>query len=184
MSDFDPAAIAARSRSAGLAAGFPHPDPAELRRFYGRHDLTEDGVPTRVWEAEHLTLITPPYQLWASWGASITRLRCHVRVAESLMRVLAALLLEYPEPVQRTAAGIDVTGGVYNYRPQRGSASILSLHSWGAAIDMDPARNPHGTAWRPGVGLPARVVEVFADHGWAWGNRFAKPDPQHWQATL
>jgi len=37
--------------------------------------------------------------------------------------------------------GIDLFGGCVNIRLQRGSKTKWSRHSWGIAIDLDPARN-------------------------------------------
>jgi hypothetical protein len=60
----------------------------------------------------------------------------------------------------------------------------LSLHAWGAAIDLDPDYNPVGWAWRRDAGMiPMAVVELFEAAGWRWGGQFkGRKDCMHFQA--
>jgi hypothetical protein len=75
-------------------------------------------------------------------------------------------------------------GGTYNYRRISGSSN-LSLHAFGAAIDLDPDHNPLGMPWRADAGMmPMEVVEIFEAEGWKWGGRFqSRKDCMHFQAT-
>ena len=58
------------------------------------------------------------------------------------------------------------------------------MHSYGCAIDLDPANNPLGRAWRSDAGMiPRFVIEAFTAEEWTWGGRWARPDPQHFQAA-
>jgi hypothetical protein len=68
-------------------------------------------------------------------------------------------------------------GGLYNFRPIRG-ATHLSLHAFGAALDLNSETNPLG-----GSGdMNPQLVEVFAHFGFFWGGNFhARPDPMHFQ---
>jgi hypothetical protein len=125
-----------------------------------------------------------PYPLAASWDPAVTikRLRCHRRVAESLREILRAILGHYGSLESVRDNRMHLTGGVYNFRRISGSAR-LSMHSYGAAIDLDPERNPLGKAWEPGM-MPMEVVQIFEDAGWKWGGRVAhRPDCMHFQAT-
>jgi hypothetical protein len=73
--------------------------------------------------------------------------------------------------------------GCYNYR-QRKDGTKLSLHSWGAAIDLNAVRYPLGEPPDPTDPFVTEVVPVFTRHGWNWGGAWSKPkDPQHCQAT-
>jgi D-alanyl-D-alanine carboxypeptidase-like protein/putative peptidoglycan binding protein len=68
-------------------------------------------------------------------------------------------------------------GGIYNFRAIRGTTRRLSLHAFGAALDLNPDTNRLGTE---GDMSPA-IVEVFEHHGFFWGGRFHRPDPMHFQ---
>jgi hypothetical protein len=60
-------------------------------------------------------------------------------VADKFLSVFNDLLDHYGlDEIQRL--GIDLYGGCFNYRKMRGGSS-WSKHSWGIAIDLDPARN-------------------------------------------
>jgi hypothetical protein len=74
--------------------------------------------------------------------------------------------------------GLDVLGGTFNFRAIRG-ASSLSLHSYGAAIDLDPSNNALGDV--KGA-MPAFSVAIFKKHGATWGGDFkGRKDPMHFQ---
>lgn len=160
---------------------WPKDSTEELRRFYGEIALGADGRPTVAWESRTLVLIPTPFPLRLSWDTSksVRRVRCHWKVAESLGRILEALLREFPDPESRSAARIDLFGGCYEFRARRGG-NRLSLHAWGAAWDMDPAGNPLGQE----TSLHPRVVrEIFAAEGWRSGADFSRPDPMHYEAV-
>lgn len=72
-------------------------------------------------------------------------------------------------------------GGGYNFRLMRRSTR-LSLHSWGCAVDFDPARNGFGDTTPHFEHFPA-VLNAFANQGWTWGGKWSKPDGMHWQAA-
>jgi hypothetical protein len=68
-------------------------------------------------------------------------------------------------------------GGTFNQRPI-GSTSLPSMHSFGIAIDINPAAFPQGQL----TNLPdPGIVGIFQDHGFHWGAFFEKPDPMHFQ---
>ena len=163
---------------------WPHDDRARLEKFYGVHELTADGVPTTAWENTHLTLIQTPYPMRLAWQPEtvVHRIRCHDRVADSLTRILRAILTHYGSPEAVTAARMDLFGGCYQYRRIGGSAK-LSTHAWGAGIDLDPDRNPRYHPWDPIHGVPEAVRDAFAVEGWIWGGTFHTPDPMHFQAA-
>jgi hypothetical protein len=61
-------------------------------------------------------------------------------VAEAMSRVFSKLHSEYGN-AKLAELGIDRFGGCLNVRLKRGSKSAWSIHSWGCAVDLDPARN-------------------------------------------
>ena len=105
----------------------------------------------------------------------ITRIRCHKLVAADLQNILAEIL----------HAGLwdalGTFGGCYADRGQRGDASKPSTHTWGIALDFNPAVFVRGTTCK----LPRveHAFSIFESHGWRWGNHFTVPDPMHVQAA-
>jgi hypothetical protein len=87
----------------------------------------------------------------------------------------------------------------FNDRRVIGTESI-SMHAYGAAIDVNPVQNPaydrvggvrtlvpkSGAAYaarKPRrLGMAESVMRIFAEHGFTvWGGRFRDPDYQHFQ---
>lgn len=165
---------------------WPREIRSELDAFYGKHVLKADGTPTSAWVKAHLTIIRLPYPMVPSWQPedTVTRIQCHRLVAESLRTILQQILDHYGSVDSVRSARMQLYGGAYNYRRISGSAN-LSLHAYGAAIDLDPEHNPLGRAWAPDAGMmPQEVVQIFADQGWKWGGNFhSRPDCMHFQAT-
>ena len=165
---------------------WPHDDPASLDAFYGPLSLGRDGRPTRKWEGEHLESITSPYPLAIAWmpGVTVRRVLCHRKVAGSLARIFAAILAHYGTPEAVAAARMHLYGGCYAFRPVRGG-NRLSVHAYGAAVDLDPEGNPLGKEHDCGpLMMPAPVVAIFEAEKWTWGGRFRnRPDCMHFQAA-
>lgn len=67
----------------------------------------------------------------------------------------------------------------WNWRLIRGSAS-RSLHSFGVALDIDPATNPQGKPLR--TDIPWYVRSLAASHGITWGGSWKRrPDAMHFE---
>lgn len=100
---------------------------------YGKPNITGEG---------YLTTIKLPYPMRIAWDTDrqIFTMRCHKLVANNFVAVFNDILSEYGIKKIKEL-GIDLYGGCFNYRNKR-SGSIPSKHSWGIAIDLDPARNP------------------------------------------
>lgn len=89
-------------------------------------------------EGTYLTKIQLPYPMVYD-GKQVWNMRCHKLVADKFLAVFNDLLDHYGyEKIKEL--GIDRYGGCFNYRVMRGGTQ-LSRHSWGVAIDLDPARN-------------------------------------------
>lgn len=96
----------------------------------------QPGDPTK------LTILTLPYPMRIAWDLSktVTKIQCHKLIALKLNGVFEDILGYYGiEKIK--ALGIDLYGGCVNVRLMRGSKTKWSRHSWGIAIDLDPARN-------------------------------------------
>jgi hypothetical protein len=105
----------------------------------------------------------------------------HARAAPALARVAARL---------RRAIASDGTlapfvaklGGTLNERTIAGT-DRPSAHSWGIAIDLDPAR---ATYWRWQRGgwrnrMPQAIVDAFEAEGFIWGGRWFHFDTMHFE---
>lgn len=86
------------------------------------------------------TYVDLPYKMKLAWDTSISisRFKCHEKVARPIERVLTRVLDHYGNQV--SDLGLDLFGGCLNVRAMRGGTQY-STHSWGIAIDFDPARN-------------------------------------------
>lgn len=119
---------------------------AQIIKKYGEPD--EAG--------SYLATIDLPYPMRIAWDKkqSVRKMRCHKLVAENFKRVFSELLATYGL-LELQRLEIDIFGGCFAYRKMRGG-SDWSRHSWGIAIDLNPAKN----------GLKTKVIN----------SQFAKPE--------
>jgi len=85
--------------------------------------------------------LTLPYKMKIAWDLdkSLTRFSCNAKVKEPFERIFVGTLEHYGmDAIQEM--GLDLFGGCLNVRKIRGGRS-WSTHAFGAAIDLDPARN-------------------------------------------
>jgi hypothetical protein len=127
-----------------------------------------------------------PYQMRLSWdkGVIINSMSCHEKVAPSLKRIFNDIKKNYSMDEIRKH-GFDLYGGCYVVRKIRGG-SRWSTHSWGCAIDLDPARNGLRTKWKDAYfSRPecAKFVEAFEKEGWYSLGKNRNYDAMHWQAA-
>jgi hypothetical protein len=162
---------------------FPKGNQPALRAFYGNPDTNFDGMPETKWEAENLVSIIPPYRMVLAWDKKRTlhTIRTHKKCAASLLRILTRIKNHYGTQEAIEAARMHLYGGCYNFRLKRG-ISELSVHAYGAAIDLDPANNGLGKKYGRGM-MPLVVVNIFKEEGWKWGGLFHRPDCMHFEAT-
>jgi hypothetical protein len=159
---------------------WPHQDGAALNQFYGNPQGVGDQVNPQ-WEAGNIAFWRPPYPMFYSdkkkspftRGLRVHR-RCHGTFTAAFTDVLQTLGHEFIVEHR-----LDISGGAFNYRNERGG-SRLSVHSWGCAIDIDPAHNPFPARWRKGMVDP-RFCEILEKHGFTWRGRNADIDPMHFQ---
>jgi len=126
------------------------------------------------WQTEMLQSITLPFAIPLSWdrATSVERITCHKLLAEICTQVFA----------QIQSAGLQnkITsfGGCFSFRPQR-TGAMLSAHSWGIALDLNPQTNVQGTAGDMDPGL----VAIFKKAGFSWGGDWQGKvrDPMHFQ---
>ena len=153
---------------------WPRQDYASMVRFYGP-------------VGERQTRLVLPYTMRLAWerGVTVSRITCHELVAPSLGRVLRAILAAYGEAKIREL-GLDLFGGCLNVRRMRGGTS-WSIHSWGAAIDLDPDRNMlRETSRTARFARPEYepMLKAFADEGWLSLGVSRNYDWMHFQAAV
>jgi len=105
---------------------------AQVIKKYGSPNETGAG---------YLVTINLPYHMRIAWDtdSSVNTMRCHKLVADKFLAVFNYLLVRYGYD-RIKELGIDLYGGCFNYRRMR-NGSAWSMHAWGVAIDLDPARN-------------------------------------------
>ncbi len=96
----------------------------------------------------------------------------------SLKAVMADIAREQPA-VQRALG----TAGMLCCRLVRGSATAISNHSWGTAIDLtlNGVLDAYGDD-KVQYGLTL-IAPIFNRHGWYWGAAFRKEDAMHFEGS-
>lgn len=120
-------------------------------------------------DVDNFTVIDLPYPMRIAWDTTktVNRMQCHKLAVEPFKAVFRDLLAHYGLPeLQRL--GIDLFGGCVNVRLMRGSKTKWSRHSWGIAIDLDPARNQ--LKWGNDKAQFAKpeyrpMIDIFYKHG-------------------
>ena len=161
----------------------PWPDQNDVDTFYG-DPRAKDGGPSMLWVADNLVYVKAPWPLVTSWdGRPVRAIRIHRECAKSLEAVLDAVWTASGKDEKVIEEwGMHLYGGGYEFRPMKGG-DRLSMHSWGCAVDFDPARNGLGDPTPRFAGCPD-VLAAFAAERWVWGGEWKKPDGMHWQAAI
>jgi len=127
-----------------------------------------------------------PYPMRLAWDVrkTITRFSIHEKVHDSALRCFLRIADEY-DAEGRKLIGADLFGGCLNVRKMRGG-NAWSMHSWGIAIDFDPARNQ--LKWgrdRARLAQPdcQRFWRIWEDEGWVSLGRAKNYDWMHVQAA-
>jgi len=168
------------------------PKQSEVDSFYG-NPRGQNGGPSILWEKRNLVTIPCPWKLFTAWDTrmEVKRIRIHGKCADSLTRVLAQAWEQSGKKQEAIEAqGLHLFGGSYNFRLMRGSTR-LSMHSWGCAVDFDPANNGLGD-YTPKIQPGSLIVKCFKAEGWTWGGDWngnlkvadeRRPDAMHFQAA-
>ena len=153
----------------------------ELNEFFGNPAGAHNGAdPT--WQAANLVPLTPPYPMKFSWGPPVAHLLFHRKVKDAFGEALLEIKKLYGTQADIEQHRMHLTGGSFMFRLMRGSATKLSIHSWGAALDIDPQHNPFPARWRPGF-IPQEAAAVFQKCGLIWRGANGDDDPMHFQAV-
>lgn len=163
-----------------MAYNWPKDTLAAKIAFYGDPRGANGESPT--WRKRVETRIIPPWQMSYA-GKPIKSIAIHAKCAKALSEALAAIRARFSD---RDIARYHLYefGGTFAYRLIRGSATNLSNHSWGIAIDLAPSLNELGDVRfgdEPNE-FPLGVVKCFADVGARWGGNYhGRRDPMHFE---
>ena len=122
------------------------------------------GVPNKAGKG-YITYIKSPFTMYYE-GKPLKKLAIHKLIADKFLAALTDILNYYGE-AEIKRLGINKTGGTFNYRLMRGGSS-LSMHSWGTAIDLDPANNTFkGNSKNSTFAKPEykKMIDIFYKHG-------------------
>jgi len=110
------------------------PKQSDVSAFFGPHGVKGGVRPP-------LKKVSCPWKLKLAWNLnqSVSGISIHEKCADSLERVLADIRSSYSDQ-EIADLRLDHYGGSYNPRKMR-NGSKWSMHSWGIAIDWDPAHN-------------------------------------------
>lgn len=166
------------------------PKQRDCDDFYG-NPRGPNGTASSRWMASNLVFVPVPWVMVTAWApyARVRKIYFHQKCSAALSEVLANIWQEAgKKQVIIDQWGMNLFGGSFAFRTMRGSSS-LSMHSWGCAIDFDPARNGLGD-YTP-ILTPSHPVALCfkkagAVHGADWnGNQKVlderRPDAMHFQ---
>jgi D-alanyl-D-alanine carboxypeptidase len=154
------------------AALAPQDDPGRIRNraFF-------DKMYGDCWRGEVTPLLVPVVWLPHSWGHTVRATSVN-GVAARLAEV-SAELDALPAPVKRY---VYPPAGTYNCRTVADTGEP-SMHSWGAAIDINAAHAGYWLWPRAGSAdtLPAEIIDIFERHGFIWGGKWSHYDTMHFE---
>jgi D-alanyl-D-alanine carboxypeptidase len=154
------------------AALIPQADPGRVRSraFF-------DKMYGDCWRGEVAPRLVPVVWLPHSWGGRV-RMTAVNGVADRLAEV-SEELDNLPASVRRY---VYPPAGTYSCRTVADTGEP-SMHSWGAAIDINMAYAAYWLwprATRAGA-LPAEIIEIFERHGFIWGGKWSHYDTIHFE---
>jgi hypothetical protein len=131
----------------------------QITKKYGTPNITGSG---------YLVKINLPYKMRLAWDTDtyVSTMMCHKLVADKFTSIFKDILAHYGYDKIKEL-GIDLFGGCFNYRKMR-NGSAWSTHSWGIAIDLDPARNTlNETSRTARFARPEYkpMIDIFYKHG-------------------
>jgi hypothetical protein len=136
---------------------------------------------------ENQTQIVLPYEMYLAWDSKskVKKVTCNEKCAKSLHSIFEKTLKTYGL-VDIQKLKLDSFGGCLNVRKMRGSTTSWSIHSWGAAIDLDPNNNM--LRWgRDKAAFAKKEYEEFwrivESEGWTSLGRVKNYDWMHFQAA-
>jgi hypothetical protein len=160
---------------AGVSASalVPQGDPGRIRNraFF-------DKMYGNCWRGGVTPSLVPVVWLPQSWGHTV-RVTSVNGVAGRLAEA-SAELDALPSPVKRY---VYPPSGTYNCRTVADTGEP-SMHSWGAAIDINAAYAEYWLWPRAAAAastIPAEIIDIFERHGFIWGGKWSHYDTMHFE---
>jgi D-alanyl-D-alanine carboxypeptidase len=161
----------------GAVALYPQNDAGRIRNraFF-------DKMYGNCWKGEVAPWLVPVVWLAQSWGhtvriTSVNGVAQHLAEISKELEALPVAAKRYLYP----------SAGTYSCRTVADTGEP-SMHSWGAAIDINSAHAdywlwPRAAAVNTGQGaqIPAEIVEIFERHGFIWGGKWSHYDTMHFE---
>lgn len=134
-------------------------------------------------ERKYMTLWTYPADIAEAIPCLGTALYCNKGIVEPLERTYRDLI------AKGLHTEIYSNDQCFCIRAIRGVPGRLSTHSWGMAIDLNPADNPLGLsraeAEKKGLTpFTEPFIQVWRNNGWLCGADFTRKDLMHFEYTL
>jgi len=148
---------------------------SQVIKKYGDANITGEG---------YLVKLELPYPMRIAWDLDtyVKTIMCHKLIKDKLYAVFVDILAYYGYE-KIVELGIDLFGGCFNYRHKRGGLD-WSMHSWGIAIDLDPARNQLKETKRTArFARPEYkpMIDIFYKHGFISLGREENFDWMHFE---
>jgi len=156
----------------GAAAVYPQGDPGRIRNRAFFEKMYGD-----CWRGEVAPRLAPVVWLPQSWGHTIW-----ITVVNGVAQHLAAISAELDALPASAKRYVYPTAGTYNCRTVADTGEP-SMHSWGAAIDINAAYAdywlwPRGKAANT---IPPEIIDLFERHGFIWGGKWSHYDTMHFE---
>jgi len=128
LAELFPEAMPSRDTDTNARKRKNSPRQKDVPKFYGQVGRNQ-------------TKIILPYQMKLAWDLDVVvkKISCHKKIATSMQGIFVDTLDHYGLDGIYDLR-LDLYGGCLNIRKMRGG-SRYSMHAWGIAVDIDPARN-------------------------------------------
>lgn len=139
----------------------------EIRTMFGTPPVDPTDAEELAWRRKIQAAADFPAPL--NGDPKRTKIWCHRLLAVEIEGVLREIYDAGLWPLLKTI-------GCYNFRKARGLTK-LSLHAFGAALDLNGLTNALGTDGD----MDPRIIAIFKRRGWTWGGDWKRKDPMHFQ---
>jgi len=154
----------------------PKPTIKAMAGFYGGFKYAElSGGNVRIlgdWERDNIVLV----KVKVRGPKRYRKLQLHRKVADLFEQLMDEVYEACPSYAVLQLGGFCPRHKMHD--PRKG----LSIHSWGAAFDINWMTNPVSRKLR--TNLPPSLIQIFETAGWNWGGRWrGTKDAMHFQFT-